>query len=91
MAKASFVPKVTKTVETVVEHEKIALELTNDEASALLALIGRCKSGGPTSGIYHALSNIYQLHSDNYHIEIRDADISWDSWRGAPTIRVSKR
>lgn len=54
MAEAAKVTvKEEKTV--VVEESLIKVALSIDEASALLAVLGRCGGNGPTHGMYDAI------------------------------------
>lgn len=78
--------RATKTVETVVteEVEVISLDLSQEEADAIRAILGKCSAGGPTHAVYQALC---PLTGGSYRVTHND---DWDTRVPLGTIRIEK-
>jgi len=57
MSKTTFIPKITKLVETVIEPAKITIELNHQEAVLLHFVLGRCNSS-PLAKLYNDLDDV---------------------------------
>jgi hypothetical protein len=76
MAKAEAVIKQVEKV-TYTDVQTVSLELSTEEAEAVIALLGRCAVHGITHGIYTALRdagvnrNEFEVDSSSYAIIVK--------------------
>lgn len=83
MATAKRIEEVVQ----VVTPASVQLTLTQEEADAIFTLVGNCVSGGITSGVYEALSNVGCRDQIGFILERGEERRFWES--GA--FRIQRR